>query len=326
MATSEKFSIKVRASLTIAATLLFSLLFIVIVYGIQSSNSHNDGSVKPLTGELVASEPLYFLLVGSDSRKHTALYTGNPNDHAQTDQHADIITLMRVDPTEFTITLLSIPRDTVLSGENTKINNGLEEKDAKHIVDSVEKLIDIDIPYYLMTDYEAFVEFIDSFGGLNLDVPRKITVTDPLKAKDVTLNPGDNQHLDGTQVLTLARARKEYGDNQDALRQVNVREIEKAIIDKALNSSNLNDVAKLLTSLKNNTYSNFNLEDFGFLLTNFINNKDDIQVFSTTGPYEGGENEHGLWVIQEDEQAWKEIGLMLRAGINPEDKLVSPSF
>ena len=326
MATSRKFSIKVRATLTIVATLLFSLLFILVVYGVNYSNSHSDGGVNPLTGELVASDPIYFLLVGSDSRKHTALYTGNPNDHAQTEQHADIITLMRVDPSEFTITLLSIPRDTVLSGEDTKINHGLEEKDARHIVESVEKLVGIDIPYYLMTDYEAFIKFIDSFGGLNMDVPRKITVTDPLTAKDITLNSGDDQRLNGSQTLTLARARKEYGDNQDALRQVNVRAIEKGIIDKALNSISLNDAAKLLTSLKNNTYSNFNLEDFGFLLANFINNKDNVRVFSTTGPYNGGENEHGIWVINEDEQAWGEIGLMLKNGINPEDKLPFPSF
>lgn len=326
MATSEKLNAKAKAAITILATLVFSLVFIAVVHNIHSSNSQSDGSVKALKGELGTSKPLYFLLVGSDSRKHTALYTGNPNDHAQTTQHADIITLMRVDPAEFTITLLSIPRDTVLSGENSRINEGLEEKEAQHILESVEKLVDIDIPYYLMTDYEAFVDFIDSFGGLNLDVPRKITVTDPLTAKDVTLNPGDNQHLDGTEVLTLARARKEYGDNQDGLRQVNVRQIENEIINMALNSGNLGEAAKLLTSLKSNTYSNFNLDEFGFLLTNFINNKDRVQVFLATGPYEGGLNKDDLWVIEEDERAWAEIGLMLKSGINPEEKLPSPSF
>lgn len=42
-------------------------------------------------------DPFYVLLIGSDSRKGTALYTGKASDHAQLDQHADVITLVRVD-------------------------------------------------------------------------------------------------------------------------------------------------------------------------------------------------------------------------------------
>ena len=36
------------------------------------------------------TEPLYVLLIGSDSRKGTALYTGKSNEHAQVNQHSDI--------------------------------------------------------------------------------------------------------------------------------------------------------------------------------------------------------------------------------------------
>ena len=75
------------------------------------------------------TEPFYVLLIGSDSRKGTALYTGKADGHAQLDQHADVITLMRIDPENYLITLVSIPRDTQLEGTASKISDTLLDND-----------------------------------------------------------------------------------------------------------------------------------------------------------------------------------------------------
>ena len=60
------------------------------------------------------TEPFYVLLIGSDSRKGTALYTGKSDSHAQVDQHSDVMTLLRVDPVNYVLTFVTIPRDTQL--------------------------------------------------------------------------------------------------------------------------------------------------------------------------------------------------------------------
>ena len=317
---------RLKAIIAVACTLLFASIFMLTTNHIHNLNKNKDHYNTALSEIENHTEPMNFLLVGSDSRRHTALYTGNPKDHAQVNQHADIITLLRIDPLNYKITLMSIPRDTVLTGSNQKINEGLMIDNPEFVVENVEKLVGFEIPYYVMTDYAKFVNLVDSFGGLKLDVPKKITVSDPLTAKDISLKAGDNQNLDGSQTLALARARKEYGDNQEALRQVNVRNIEKEIIELALNSASLDDAAKMLAITKENTYTNFNIEDFGFTLAAFIHNKDKIQFYSATGPYHGDINENGQWVIEEDAQAYEEIATMLENGINPEEKLPCPSF
>ena len=50
-----------------------------------------------------------------------------------------------------------------------------------------------------------------------VDVPKDIKVPDPMTAEDVTVKAGEDRYLDGSEALVLARARKEYGDNQEAL-------------------------------------------------------------------------------------------------------------
>ncbi len=101
------------AAAAVAVVAVLSLAFIGLVEFLDgAARQAEEGKVS--LEEVSSTEPFYTLLIGSDSRKGTALYTGKKTDHAQVDQHADVMTLMRVDPATYTITLVSIPRDTVL--------------------------------------------------------------------------------------------------------------------------------------------------------------------------------------------------------------------
>lgn len=302
---------------------VFAAAFIGITCLLYSGMPKNDpGEID--TQLASAQEPFYVLLIGSDSRKGTALYTGKANEHAQLDQHSDIMTLMRVDPETYTITLVSVPRDTQLAGTSGKINDALANGDPNEVVKVVETLTGVSIDYYMMTTFTSFESLVDDLGGTIVDVPLKITVDDPSTGRDVTVKPGDGQLLDGSQTLVLARARKEYIEDQDALRQVNVRNIEVSLIDKVL--SNPNDVDRALSYLEEHTTTNMDFGKIASLVANFVLHKDEVTIYSCTGPHKGAVNEAGLWVIPEDKETWSLLMETVNAGEDPSGIVSLPSF
>lgn len=304
------------AAVAVAAVAAFSLAFIGLIVVLEDM-ANRSANERAYVAEASSVEPFYVLLIGSDSRKETALYTGKKTEHAQVDQHSDVMTLMRVDPETYTITLVSVPRDTVLKGSNTKMNNALLGNDPEDVVEIVEFLTGVDIPYYMMTTFTSFHVLIDAMGGVTVDVPKSIKVSDPMTAEDVKLSAGKSQHLGGAEALVLARARKEYVIDQDALRQMNVRNIEVAILQKALSANGEERINDLLADLAENTTTNLDMAEVGYLAADFIANRDLVNVYSCTGPWRGGENADGLWVIEEDPETWAELMAVVDAGADP---------
>lgn len=152
---------KRTAAAAVAVVAVLSLAFIGLVSFLD--NAAGQVQTDSVSIEAVSSsEPFYTLLIGSDSRKGTALYTGKKTDHAQVDQHADVMTLVRVDPETYTITLVSIPRDTVFQGTSLKINDSLLGGDPEEVVASVERLTGVAIEYYMLT---TFTDHIAGLGG-----------------------------------------------------------------------------------------------------------------------------------------------------------------
>ena len=197
---------KRTAAAAVAVVAVLSLAFIGAGVG-SWDNAAGQVQTDSVSIEAVSSsEPFYTLLIGSDSRKGTALYTGKKTDHAQVDQHADVMTLVRVDPETYTITLVSIPRDTVFQGTSLKINDSLLGGDPEEVVASVERLTGVAIEYYMLTTFTSFEALIDALGGVTVDVPKNVTVPDPMTAENVSLKAGRSQSLDGSEALVLARA------------------------------------------------------------------------------------------------------------------------
>lgn len=312
------------AAAAVAVVALLSLAFIGLVSFLDATADKAQAGDVPI-GSASFAEPFYTLLIGSDSRKGTALYTGKQTDHAQVDQHADIMTLMRVDPATYTITLVSIPRDTVPLGSSSKINDSLLDNNPEDVVAAAERLTGVDIEYYMMTTFTSFAALIDALGGVTVDVPKNVTVPDPMTAENVSLKAGEAQQLDGSKALVLARARKEYGADQEALRQVNVRNIETAMIQKVLSLDSEKSANAVLVDLEEHTTTNLDMASIGYLVVDFVLHRDDVTVYSTSGPYAGGENAEGLWVVQEDPQVWSRLMAAVDAGEDPTDIVKAPT-
>jgi LCP family protein required for cell wall assembly len=104
---------------------------------------------------------------------------------------------------------LSIPRDTLaeIPGQGPqKINSAYASGGAKLAVRTVEGLLGIDIDQVAIIDFDGFRSFIDTIGGIDVDLPTPVCSSVSGGAFNLDLAEGEN-HLDGFQAITLARTR-----------------------------------------------------------------------------------------------------------------------
>jgi LCP family protein required for cell wall assembly len=125
----------------------------------------------------------------------------------------DAVMLANIDPVNRKATILSIPRDTLVPVPGvgmTKINHahywgqshGGNRSGTKLAVEAVEGLLGCDIRYYVKVDFEGYKSFIDTVGGVDIDLPHEVVVN----GSDKTF-PAGPQHLDGETALILVRQR-----------------------------------------------------------------------------------------------------------------------
>ncbi|HYX12161.1 MAG TPA: LCP family protein, partial [Candidatus Acidoferrum sp.] len=105
---------------------------------------------------------------------------------------------------------LSIPRDTLANipgqAEN-KINSAYAVGGAKLTVRTIEKFLGINVDQVAIIDFDGFRKFIDSIGGVNVNVPTDVCSTVSGGAFNLKLSKGEHT-LNGFQAITLARTRE----------------------------------------------------------------------------------------------------------------------
>lgn len=121
----------------------------------------------------------------------------------QSSGNADTIIAAAYDTVNQTVGMVSVPRDTLLeSGKiNAAYHNGPEA-----LRDTVSDLLGIPIDYYVTVDVEGFVALVDELGGIDFDVPVRMSFDDPTQNLHIHYDPG-LQHLNGEDVLKVARCR-----------------------------------------------------------------------------------------------------------------------
>ncbi|MDQ3385324.1 MAG: LCP family protein [Actinomycetota bacterium] len=164
------------------------------------------------------SEPLNFLLVGSDSREF--IDSGEDADSfggVASPPRADTILLARVDPVAKTAALVSFPRDLYLdiAGEegrnriNTAFGNG-----PGALIQTISENFDVSIDHYVQVDFEGFRELIDSIGGIELWISYPVrdwgrpAPGEPLRnISGLDISATGCVLLDGNQALSYVRSR-----------------------------------------------------------------------------------------------------------------------
>lgn len=145
----------------------------------------------------------------------------------------DTILVASIDPINKTAGLVSIPRDlwvTVSGQGSTKINAVFANAKNKALrtdkdtakaegagVEALKKtvgdVLGLPIHYYAMVDFAGFKQAVDVVGGVDIDVPPDLAVSERLwdstTGKPYHLQvPAGPQHFDSTKALYFARSRK----------------------------------------------------------------------------------------------------------------------
>jgi LCP family protein required for cell wall assembly len=178
------------------------------------------GSVSGDDGRPTDEGRINVLLVGVDSLPW------------RTTTLTDGLMVVSVDPVGSTVSIVSLPRDLIGvplgNGDDfgPKINALMSYADRhpKAFPDggmsalqaAVGTLLGIDIPYYARIDFFGFIDIVDAVGGVDVTVDKAFD--DP--EYKVFENPGPGwsisagqHHLDGSNALAYARARKGLGES-----------------------------------------------------------------------------------------------------------------
>lgn len=225
-----------KAAIAIAVILVLAAIAAGVAYGFTqmrkaevNADLHSmdeeelEAVDSQLTGHTSFSEPFTMLLLGSDER------WDDPDMGART----DTIILVRVDPSNKAVSMVSIPRDTMVQipGVGTaKINAAYYYGGAAGTISAVKELCGVDIDHYAAVSFEGLVELVNAVGGIDVVVDERI---EDEKAGDAIVEAGP-QHLNGEQALVLARSR-DFADG-DYTRQVNQRKVIMGIVERAMNA------------------------------------------------------------------------------------------
>lgn len=149
-----------------------------------------------------ASEPITFLVIGSDSREGLeSLQNFGPSEGAR----GDVIMLVKLYPGTGTAQILSLPRDLLVDipGHGSdRINSAYAYGGAPLMVRTVREVTGLPVHHYVEVDFVGFQALVDEIGGVRMDFA--------YPARD--LNSGlaveaGHQLLDGKQALAFARSR-----------------------------------------------------------------------------------------------------------------------
>jgi LCP family protein required for cell wall assembly len=141
-----------------------------------------------------------------DTKRVNILLLGIDARNGETISRSDTIILASIDPELKRVAMVSIPRDTKISGSSA---GGMDKINAANViggpqlaVSKVEELMGEKIDYYIEVDFKGFKQIIDTVGGVDINVDQKMYKP----SEGINLKPGQ-QRLDGDGALAFVRYR-----------------------------------------------------------------------------------------------------------------------
>ena len=186
------------------------------------------------------AKPINILLLGIDNGAY-----GRPTE----DGRSDTMLLLTSNPSEKKAQLLSIPRDTYteIVGMNyyDKINHAYAYGQAKMAINSVEKLFDTNIDFYMEINMSGLMEFVDAVGGIEVTSPLTFTY------EGRSFEEGKKELLDGESALRFARMR--YDDPEgDYGRQKRQRIVIEELVKKMMSFNSITNFEKIMNAVSKN--------------------------------------------------------------------------
>ncbi|MFI1788487.1 LCP family protein [Streptomyces olivaceoviridis] len=209
-------------------------------------------ATAPADASPLPTGSLNILVLGSDSRsgKDNQELGGGDSGGAR----SDTAMVVHIDAGRTKATVVSIPRDTLVtrpscpltSGGSTAPAYGAMFNSAYAVggpvcaVKTVETLTGVRMDHYLEIDFSGFAKLVDALGGVDVTTGQDI---DDDKSH-LRLKAGTH-HLDGKQALALARTRHGIGDGSDLGRIGLQQTLVKALLEQMAGAGLLSDPARL---------------------------------------------------------------------------------
>jgi LCP family protein required for cell wall assembly len=201
---------------TAAATSTSILLYVDSIAKALSHNNKLQSKVKRFLAQTEGGEPENILILGSDKR------ASEPEDPGR----SDTTILLRLDPDQNAIALMSIPRDlkVEIPGYGTeKFNAAYTYGGPRLTLRVVKELTGLPINHVVNVDYLGFVRAVDAIDCVYVDVDRRyyhsnLGVPPSEQYAEINVQPG-YQLLCGKKALQYVRYRHTDTDLVRAARQ-----------------------------------------------------------------------------------------------------------
>src|SRR5271165_1426323 len=206
-----------------------------------------------------STNSLNILVYGTDSRagltphEQYILHTGSDQTN-----NTDTIMLVHISPGRHRVTVMSIPRDTMVpvyqcdsgpgyTGQQAnaagavQINSLLQIGGPTCLWKTVEQVTGIRIDHFIGIGMLGFVKVVNDLGGVNVCVP--FNVNDPVSG--LNLNSGEH-HINGIQALAFWRTREDIGNGSDLERIQRDQFMSAQVVKGVLHSGLLSNPIRLL--------------------------------------------------------------------------------
>ena len=206
-----------------------------------------------------STNSLNILVYGDDNRagltphQQYVLRTGHDQSN-----NTDTIMLVHISPGRHRLTVMSIPRDTMVPvyqcdsgpgyagqqaspGAAVQINSLLQIGGPTCLWKTVEQVTGVRIDHFIGIGMLGFVKVVDDLGGVNVCVPFR--VNDPVSG--LNLKSGE-QHISGIQALAFWRTREDIGNGSDLERIQRDQFMSAQVVKGVLHSGLLSNPIRLL--------------------------------------------------------------------------------
>ncbi|RGJ45812.1 LytR family transcriptional regulator [Olsenella sp. AF16-14LB] len=270
----------------------------VITPELQQSLASSTEDDTPAT----PNDPYYVLLLGTDGRP------------GETDYRADTIILARIDPPNKRVTLLSIPRDTMVEWKGTTMKiNGVHTYDgAAGMVQIVSEKCGVQISHYAEIAFDGLSTLTDAMGGVTVDVDQHIKDTENFD--DVTeLQPGV-QTLNGAQALFYCRCR--HFPDGDYTRMRHQRAFIKAMLNQLLATDDPTKIVNLVNATADVISTDLSVTDIVTLASEMVGMDTESDIYTAYVPSEP-KDVNGVAYVVADWDALDEMMKVIDAGEDP---------
>ena len=214
---------------------------------------------------------------------------------------SDSMLLLRFDPSQEKVSVLSIPRDTrvYIDGYGVRKINHANEYGGPALAASTasELLGGINIDRYVRVNVQGVEKLIDALGGVTVNVPKDMKYNDFSQHLYIDLKKGI-QHLDGDKAMQFLRYRYDgYGDISRVQRQ---QMLMRSAVEQTLKPATVVKIPKILSVIQSHLDTNLTVKEL-MALANFASERDrsSINMMMLPGDFNSGDERVSYWVPQQ---------------------------